>query len=241
MRKPAFLFAIAVGVVFSPPALAEDPDPVTLLKDMSSSIAATSQFVIHGSTYADRRLDEGQMIEHGSKVTVHLQRPGSLRLTREDTVEVKEIIVNDGVLTVSMQPRNFYTEADVPEGLEQAVEFAIDELGMDAPLMDLLMEDVADNLTQDATNVNYLGTTLVRGTAHHHVGIRGPEIDVQVFIPTEGDPLPGKIVMTSKWEGGAPRFIAVLDWDTNPEMAADAFDFTPPEGAVKIEFVPELN
>ena len=44
-------------------------------------------------------------------------------------------------------------------------------------------------------------------------------------------------MITSKWEGGAPRHIANLVWVTEPEFAPGTFEFKAPEGATKIEFV----
>lgn len=85
--------------------------------------------------------------------------------------------------------------------------------------------------------MRYLGTSFIREKVHHQIGLRGPEVDMQIWISADGPPLPGKIVMTSKWEGGSPRFVAFLNWDTNPSIPTDSLRFEPPAGATKIEFL----
>jgi hypothetical protein len=204
---------------------------------MSNEIAGLDRFIINGDAYADARLAEGQIIEHASKVTLWVMRPGTMRMINQTTEGSKEIFFNDGVLTVSIQPQNFYAQTEIPKGIESAMDFAISELNIDAPLMDFLMKNVAETLSKDASSIRYLGTSLIRDTAYDHVGIRGPEIDLQIWIPVDGAALPGKIVMTSKWEGGSPRFVAFLDWEINPTVESASLEFAPPEGAVRIEFL----
>ena len=65
--------------------------------------------------------------------------------------------------------------------------------------------------------------------------------DVQIWIASEGRPLPGKLVISSKWEGGSPRFVAFFKWDTDPAFEPDLFTFDPPDGAVRIEFLSDLQ
>ena len=48
-----------------------------------------------------------------------------------------------------------------------------------------------------------------------------------------------KYVITSKWVTGAPQYSARLrDWNTNPEIGADRFVFTPPEGVKELDELP---
>ncbi len=219
------------------PALSDELDPIALLYNMSNEIAKLDRFIVTGEAYVDARLAEGQIIEHASKVTVRVKRPSSMRMTNQTSEGLKEIYFNAGVLTVSTQPQNYYAQAEIPEGIGAAAEFATRELGIDAPLIDLLMKNVSENLSKDARSIDYLGTSLIRDAIYNHIGIRGPEIDLQIWIPVDGPALPAKMVMTSKWEAGSPRFVAFLNWEVNPEIKADSFEFTPPEGAIKIQFL----
>ena len=70
----------------------------------------------------------------------------------------------------------------------------------------------------------------------HHIAIRGSEIDVQLWVEEGDKPLPRKIMITSKWEGGSPRYTANMWWNSEPDISADIFEFRAPDGAVKISF-----
>jgi len=229
--------ALIVTAVFSGGALAADPDPKSLLSKMSAEIAKLDSYEISGDAYADARLAAGQIIENPSQVRLRLRKPGTLRLTNRDTENTKEIFFNDGILTVYSQLENFYAQTEIPKDIESAVTFAMDEIGIDAPLLDFVSSNVSENLLQAAGEVRYLGTSLIREKVHHHIGLRGPEVDMQIWISADGPPLPGKVVMTSKWEGGSPRFVAFLNWDTSPSIPTDSVRFEPPKGAIEIEFL----
>jgi hypothetical protein len=109
------------------------------------------------------------------------------------------------------------------------------------PLLDFVSANIADDLIKDADAVRYLGTSLIRDEVFHHIGIRSRDVDVQLWIATQGPPLPGKLVITSKWEGGSPRFVAFFDWKKNLDLPNNSFRFLPPDDAVAIEFLPDLE
>jgi len=112
--------------------------------------------------------------------------------------------------------------------------YAIDEFGIDAPFLDFLVSDVAADLLGDAGEVEYLGTDLIRGPIYNHVVIRQSEIGVQGWFANEGQPLPGELSISSKWGGGAPRFVLFMNWDLAPDIPDGKLVFTPPEGATEI-------
>ncbi len=235
--RSVVLAMATLALALTMPLSAQEMEPVALLKEMSKQIESLDAFMLEGDAYDDARLREGQIIQHTSQLTMRVKRPDSLRFTNRSADGSKEIYFADGMLTVTGQPQNLYAQTEIPKGIASAVIFAMDELDIDAPLMDLLTANIAENLTKDARNVRYLGKSLVREKLYHHIGLRGPETDVQVWIAVDGPALPGKIVLTSKWEGGSPRHVAFLEWDTTPDLSADTFEFKPQAGAMKIEFL----
>jgi len=236
--KPAFLniAAIVLSGVLTSSALAQEPDPRVLLDRMSAEVAGLEEFIISGDAYADARLPAGQIIEHASEVTMQVRKPDAMRMTKLDSEGSKELYVGSGMLTFYSETEGFYARTAVPEGVEEAVDFAVDEVGIDAPLLDFVSSNLAERLQEDATQVEHVGTSLIRGNLYDHVTIRGAEVDIQVWIAAEGRPLPGKISMSSKWEGGSPRFVVFMDWNTDPEFPDTDFSFTPPKGATEIQF-----
>jgi hypothetical protein len=215
---------------------AQDNKATDVLDKMSAEIASLEAFVITGDGYVDARLAAGQIIEHSMDVTMRMRRPDAMRITNRDSESTKELYFGSGVLTVYDHTHNFYAQHDVPEGVDAAAEFAVDELGIDAPMLDFMSSDVAEHFREDAESITYLGLSRFRDMTYHHIGIRMAEVDLQVWVAAEGPPLPGKMAISSKWEGGSPRSVFFYNWNTNPDFGRESFSFEPPDGATKIEF-----
>ena len=227
---------MAAGVSTSS-AFAQEFDARTLLEQMSAEIAGLDSFIVQGDGYSDARLTSGQIIEHASQVTLRLRRPGSIRITNRSSGYTKEIFFHDGLLTVYSTDGNFYAQTEIPKDVDSMLDFAVNEVGIEAPLLDFVSRDVSGHLLEDADDVRYLGTSLIRDETFHHIGMRLPEVDVQIWIASEGQPLPGKISISSKWEGGSPRFVGFLSWNTDPDIPVDSLKFDPPSGAIEIDFL----
>ena len=71
-----------------------------------------------------------------------------------------------------------------------------------------------------------------------YTGVLMPEFKDAAAWIEEGDrPLPRRIMITSKWEGGSPRFVANLSWEIDPQFEPGLFDFKAPGDATKIDFI----
>ncbi len=242
VRKTWQSIVISSAICFSTGAPAEDVDPEALLSQMSAEIAALDAFVLQGDAYADARLEAGHIIEHSSQVTLSLRRnPAAIRVTNRTAEARKEVVFNDGALSAFTSDGNYYARTEIQSSVETFFEYAVERAGVEVPLLDFISANVADHMLEDADEVRYLEKSLIRDKVYHHIGIRSAEIDVQVWVAAEGPPLPGKLSITSKWEGGAPRFVAFFRWDTAPDFSDDLFDFAPPDDAVEIDFLADVE
>jgi len=147
-----------------------------------------------------------------------------------------EVFFSEGVLSVYNEAKNYYAQTPLPVGLDEAVRFAVDEVGIEAPALDFISKDVASYLLEDAQSIDYLGLSLFRGKSHHHIAIRTAEIDLQVWVSEKGALLPAKMAISAKWEGGSPRSVFFFSWDTDVKIKRKNLRFEPPPGAIKIEF-----
>jgi len=229
---------MAVNVVFADdPGIRQDARAIEVLKSMSAYKASLDRVVIKGVNLTDARLGGGLLVSNSTEVKVSIDRPGSVHISSFDGVERKEIYFHDGMLTVYGTERNFYAQATIPKDIEAAMEFALEELDVEAPLMDLIYRDASTHLIGSQETILYLtDKARVAGTDCHHIVVRGAEADVQLWVEEGDRPVVRKIVITSKWEGGSPRFSANLMWDSDPDFNQEIFEFKPPEGSINIGF-----
>jgi hypothetical protein len=244
--KPTFAIVCLAALMGAGAALAETQAPnqdakaIEVLKSMSAYTDSLDRTVIKAVNLTDARLEAGLMVTNSVEVTVSIDRPGSLRISSFDGVDAKELVFHEGLLTVFSSDRGFYAQASIPKEIEAAMEFALEELEVEAPMMDLIYRDASTHLIGSDETILYLADkTRVAGVDCHHLAIRGTDVDVQMWVEEGDRPVPRKIVITSKWEGGAPRFTANMLWDSEPQFEADFFDFKPPEGAIDVGFAVE--
>ncbi len=232
----AFLAAGTVSADES--AVRQDAKALDVLKSMSAYTDSFDQIVIVGTTLTDARLGGGLMVSNSDEVKVTIDRPDSLHITSFDGIGTKELIVHQETLTVFDSQKGFYAQASVPSGVDTALEFALEELDIEAPLMDFIVRDKLASLISSQETVIYLtDKARVAGVDCHHIAIRGPETDVQLWVEEGDKPLARKIMLTSKWAGGSPRFTANLAWQTEPVLDPGIFEFEAPEGFTNIGFV----
>ena len=167
---------------FTGDASGQEQDATALLDRMSEEIARLEDFTLSGDAYADALLPAGQMIQHSSQLTLSVSKPGAMRLENRNAENTKEIFFSGGTFTVFSATENFFAQTNIAEGIESARDYALYEVGIDAPLLEFVAQDVGAYLLEDAESIEYLDTSLIRGEIFHHVAIRSPELDLQIWI-----------------------------------------------------------
>ena len=90
---------------------------------------------------------------------------------------------------------------------------------------------------QDVTTGFVVGKGVVEGVRCDHLAFRAPHVDWQIWIQEGKQPLPRKIVITTRDIVNAPQFaVVVTKWNLAPTFDESLFSFKPPKGARKVDF-----
>lgn len=93
---------------------------------------------------------------------------------------------------------------------------------------DLFFESPYGGLMTEVTDGEVIGQTMVGGVLTNHLHFRARDVDWQTWISAEGDPLPLRYVITSKWVAGGPQVeVRLSNVDTTVVPAAGDFSFAP--------------
>ncbi len=215
----------------------QDALAIEVLKSMSAFNGSLDRFTINSVSMTDARLGAGLIVTNVAEVEMNIDRPGAAHISVFDGVNTRQLFFYEGRFTVYNSENSYYAQAEIPKDLDAAMKFTVEDLEVDAPLLDLMYRDAAEYLVTSQETIMYLtGKARVGGVDCHHLVIRGPESDVQLWVQEGDRPLLRKIIITSKWEGGSPRFVANLQWDTDPQFKDGIFKFKAPEGASNIGF-----
>ena len=240
VRVAAILLLIIAGYgsVTNAAESHRDSKALEVLNQMGAYTASLDRIVIKGEIFADARLDAGLMISNSSQVEISIDRPGSLTMQNFDGVTTRQVYIHQGMLTVFSSEHKFFARAEVPDDIQSAMKFAMEEFELELPLGELFFAETAVSLLTEQDTIHYItDKSRIRGVDCHHIAIRGKDIDLQLWVEEGDRPTPRKISMTMKWEGGAPRHTALMEWTSVEELDSKTFEFVEPEGAQEIRFM----
>jgi hypothetical protein len=252
MKKPRLISPkswrwLAVGLVISMSLVADpvasadsiDPDADQTLKSMSSYLAETQAFSVNADIDFEIVNRNGQKIQFSSFATILVQRPEQFYIQRQGVFANADLIFDGETLTLYSRNSNTYAQRAVSGTIDDAIRAFELETGIPAPGGDLLFADPYTILSTGVESSTYRGTAYVNGIECHHLSFREADVDWQLWVQTGEQPLPMKYVITSKWITAAPQYeLRMRDWNTTPQVNAEQFTFSAPQGATQLETLP---
>lgn len=209
-----------------------------VLRQMSTFMDTLKEFSVHTENSVDRLLTNGQTLQLATSVDVFVQRPDRVRANIEGDIRSQEFYYNGKTITLYGKKVNFYGTLDAPSTIESALDYARANVGLVAPLADVIYRNSYEELIANVNSGFYAGLHSVNGVECHHLAFVNDNVDWQIWIENSETPVPRKFVITEKWITSGPQFTALItDWNLAPKLGDRLFTFSAPEGARKIEFL----
>ena len=227
---------LAAAVSFLPSAQAQTPDDaVQILKSMSDYIASQKTISLTYDSDVEVITPEVEKIQFASSGTVLLSRPDKVRASRTGGYADIEIVFDGKTVSGLGKNINAYTQFEATGSIDQLLAKLRGMNLLTAPGADLLGSHVFDDLMADVIVAKHIGRGVIDGVECEHLAFRDLDIDWQLWVEIGARPIPRKYVITSKGVGAAPQYtLRIKEWKTDVPISADAFTFTPPQGAKKV-------
>lgn len=225
-------------------ARADSGEAIKLLKGMSEFISG--QKVISASFDASIEVvtDELEKIQFNNSGELLMARPNKFRASRVGGYADVELIFDGETATVLGKGLNAYARIPIAGTTDDMFDRLRTDFGMQLPGADLLETKVFDVLSSDIVQAKYIGPAVIGGIACEHLAFRNDETDWQLWVQRGPQPIPRKLVITTKAVTGAPQYtLVVKEWKTDAAPAENAFEFSAPEGAesVKLEDLTDID
>ena len=237
------IIGIVAGLVVMNTAAADtkknvEPKADELLRKMSAELAGTKAFQYDADHVLEVVTKEGEKLQFVAKSRVMVQRPNKVRSDRLGAIADTSLYYDGKEITVYGKRQKVFARTPAPEKLDDAIEFAREKLGLEAPAADLFSPNAYDLLMEDVVSGRYVGDEPVGDRLCHHLAYRGSETDWQIWVADGPHALPCRFVITSKKVKGTPEFeVAFSNWNLSPTFDDSTFTFTAPKDARKIEFL----
>jgi hypothetical protein len=227
----------------APGATASQAEAQALLGQMAGSLAQARQLSVKIDSGYDVVQETGEKIEFGESRKATMVRPDRIRVDLERSDGDKAMMIFDGQeITVYSPDQKMFAKASRPGDVDNAIVYLLSGLKLRMPLAMMFVTELPRALERRVRSVQKVEQTTDMGVACAHLAVRMDDVDFQVWIPTTGDPLPRRVVITYKQEPGQPQFWANLsEWNLAPNPPEGFFTFSPPEGTQRIAFLAEIK
>ena len=226
------LWSMASGLS---PASAADDDADQILKTMSDYLSSQKTISATFDSSLEVITTDLEKIQFNSSGTLLLSRPNKLHATRTGGYSDVELTFDGKVVTVYGKHLNQYMQLDAPGSIDQMID-TLHSHGAAIPAADLLLSDVYDAVTADVVSGKHIGEGVIGGVECEHLAFRQPDVDWQIWVDKGANPVPCKLVITSKAVSGSPEYTMLIrDWKTDVPADDAAFTFNAPSGSQKLE------
>jgi hypothetical protein len=233
----AAVTALALAAQAQPTGI--DPEAQRLLKASTDFLASQQRFSVDTRNTLEVVLKSGQKIEFNHTARTSVQRPNKLRAERTGDL-VNQLFVYDGKTLTLYNPKDkAFAQVAAPDTLEAMLDFARNQLDIVAPAGDLLDKNAYGILVDGITDGFVVGKAVIEGVRCDHLAFRAPHVDWQIWVQEGAQPLPRRLVITTRDLPNAPQFaVTMTKWNLKPTFDAQTFKFTPAAGATKVDFLP---
>lgn len=233
------ILLILSGCLLSTGVLATDGKADLILKNMSEYLKTATQFSFHADITYESVYTENEKIQYGAVADISLLRPEYARSVYSGDERTSQIFYNGKTISYFDKKRNVYAVVKSPGEIDTALDNMLNNYGITMPFADLLYSNPHAVLTEEVITGSLVGLHTCGGQRLcHHLSFTQESIDWQIWIEEGSQPLPLKLVITHKLEPGSPQFVVRLSkWNFKPGLSKNDFNFNPPHGASKIQFL----
>lgn len=237
------LFAVGIPAVEAPEAETPAANPAKdELMRMAGFLSKLERFSVVQQSGYDLVQDSGQKIELAESRELVFIRPDRFRVdVQRSDGERSRTVFNGKEVTVFSEQRNLYASSEIQGNIDETIKHFVKDVGMRLPLAMLFVASLPEEIDNRVREVETVETALIDDDSFYHLAVRADTVDFQVWIPTTGDPLPRRIVITYKHEEGQPQYWANFsDWNLAPDASAALFSPDLPKDATRISFLAEI-
>lgn len=218
------------------PAAVLDADAAEALNRMGAALRGLNSFEVVADSTTETVFTGGHKLQSQLRTTYTVQRPNKMVVDIKGDDTHRRIYYNGKTMTVVGMKIGKYVTFPVSGTLSEVLGRAYDDFGIDFPLQDLFRwGDPSSNVVPPVAGFR-VGDSMI---GEHKVGqyaFRQPGVDFQVWLDEGTQALPRKMVITNTEDPAQPQYVAYFRWNQAPQIAADAFTFTPRAGDTLVDF-----
>jgi hypothetical protein len=229
---------------WSPPALggndAQLPEARDVVRGAVEFLRSHPRLAFEALASYEVAQKNGQKIHFDMLHRVAVQRPERIFwVTLYDDASKDSAWFSNGRFTFLREPANVWARVEVGPTVSEALSVISTDYNIVVPFVDVLSGDVEKLwLGEGVESVDYIGEAWTDGYWTHHVAMRKPGVDAEIWFRQGDAPFPVRMTIVRTDDAHQPEFSARFRrWSTHlPDDAIPQFE--PPEGSEQVEVFP---
>jgi hypothetical protein len=231
------------------PACSRDPQPGTpaaaaegerLMRQMSDTLARVPAFRFSTSESLDTVGPPAERRVLRFTRTVTVRRPDAIYFELHGAAGTAlEVTAYYDGRTVSLRNGvdRVWAQTTVPGTLDEMLDDVARRFSLPVPIADVVYSVPYEAFIGRNTTGGFAGRETIDGTACARLAYTDEFVDVGIWIPSSGQPLPRRVELVYKRAPGAPKArIDFTSWDLSPQIADGTFTFAPGGATTQVAF-----
>jgi len=217
-------------------ARAAESDATAILKAMSEYVGSQKTIKLTFDSAIEIITPQLEKIQFTNSGDALLSRPDKLRAHRVSGHADVAMFFDGKTVKIFGKNINGYAQFDAPGSVDQLIHSLREGHGVALPGADLLLSNSYELLVAGIMEAKIIGRGIIDGIECEHLAFRNFDTDWQLWVETGKNPIPRKMVVTSKTMNSAPQYtLRIKSWETEVETSPSDFTFTPPADAEKLD------
>ncbi len=212
-----------------------EPEALALLKAAGDWLASQESYAIRSEIEYDEVYGEATHVRVGGRASLLVRRPNHFKVFFEGDRGQKNFLYDGKTFVLSDLRSKTWASAPVSGTNDEAVDTIVGKMGIVIPLSDFLLSKGVYGA--DEIQAAYvIGQSMAAGKRCHQVLVILDDIDFQVWIEADGNPVFRKLVISYREATGQPQFEATFnDWVPGVTLSDYTFSFLPDRSFRKVE------
>lgn len=213
-----------------------EPEAAALLKAAWDFLGTQESYAFHADVEYDEIYGEETRVRVGGRVDVLVRRADRFKIFFDGDRGQKTYFYDGKSFSLNDLRSKTWASAPVTGPNDAAVDTIVGKLGVSLPLSDFLVTGAAYGA--DELRAAYvIGQSRVAGKRCHQLLVLLDDLDFQLWVEADGNPVIRKMVLTYREAPGQPQFEAnFTEWYPSTKLSDYVFTFLPDDSFRKVEF-----
>ena len=210
-----------------------NPEALDVLRKISDYIGGMKTFRMSLQEYRQEMQSAPAPVEVRSKQSFIVQRPNRLKVTSAGGGRDATLWFDGKTFTVDNHSTGRHIGLAMPGTIDGMIQELHAKRDFVVPVADLLQSDIFSALNSVITEAQYRGIARMDGQPAHHVACMSGQVYWQIWVKSQGEPIPLRIIVDYP-DGGTVRRYAVKITDLRPAtgITDEVFAFRAAPGSV---------